>query len=387
MSPKFVSSLTSKLFLDGRYQFWSLQIAGWTSLAFLFYFNLTAISGPTDIAYVLHPGVQSIIGIFVSWPLRFVFRRTWDTPAANRLVINSIAVLFAAFVWTVLRLASFVWMTHEDKNFLPEFGNWYFPSILVFFGWATLYHGIKYFLLQQEEHEELMRLSEEKKAEELRRIQAEAIAKEAQLKMLRYQLNPHFLFNTLNAIASLVNSGRTENACRMIDDLSDFLRKSLASDPVKTVSLRKEIDTLKLYLDIEQTRFADRLRLQFDLDQSALDAQVPSLILQPLAENAIKYAIAPNENGGTIRVSARTAGNYVELRVEDDGPGFAAADNSIPSTGVGLRNSNERLQSLYGKDFELRLEANEPAGARVVLVLPFSGAGPAAEEPVKQAYG
>ena len=244
------STLTRTLFLDPRYQFWSLQVVGWTGLALLVYFSLTALSGPTKIAYVLHPGVQSLIGIFVSWPLRYIFRATWTRPAPSRLTINLLAVLIMALVWTVLRLLSFVWMTQEQKNFLPEFGAWYFPSILVFLVWAALYHGIKYYLLMQDEHAELVSMSEARKAEELRRSRAESVAQEARLKMLRYQLNPHFLFNTLNAIKSLVHSGRAESASEMIDQLGDFLRASLTSDPLQTVSVRAEAETLRLYLAI-----------------------------------------------------------------------------------------------------------------------------------------
>lgn len=370
MTAETFSNLTRKLFLEPPYQFWSLQVVGWTSLAFLVYFSLTAVSRPTNIAYVLHPGVQSFIGIFVSWPLRYVFQANWDKPAWTRLTLNMTAVLFAAFVWTVLRLVSFIWMTQEEKNFLPEFGAWYFPSILIFLIWAAVYHGMNYYLLQQEEHTELLRVSEEKKTEELRRSQAEATAQEAQLKMLRYQLNPHFLFNTLNAITSLVNSGRNDSAARMIDQLSSFLRKSLDRDPLQTVSLDTELEALQLYLDIEQTRFADRLQIEFEISDEARKEKVPSLILQPLAENAIKYAIAASEDGGTIRIVACMDDQTLELAVEDDGPGFSMSDTKQQGTGVGLRNTQERLHNIYGDSFELSVTEAEPCGARVMIRIP-----------------
>jgi sensor histidine kinase YesM len=370
MTETKTSAFAALLFLRSPYQFWSLQVIGWAGLAFLVYFSLTAISRPTDIAYVLHPGVQSFIGIFVSWPLRYIFRATWNKPAWRRLSFNMLAVLLAALMWTVLRLVSFVWMTGEDKNFLPEFGNWYFPSILVFFVWAAIYHGIKYYLLQQEEHEELLRISDEKKAEELRRMQAESIAQEAQLKMLRYQLNPHFLFNTLNAITSLINSGRNETACKMIDQLSAFLRRSLDRDPLQTVSLDTEIQALRLYLEIEQTRFADRLNVEFEIDSAALDTRVPSLILQPLAENSIKHAIGPKEDGGTIRVRAAVVDDILELDVEDDGPGFSSIDREKTGIGVGLRNTKERLRTIYGDDFEFSVTEISPSGACVQIRIP-----------------
>lgn len=372
MSDKLMSTWASKLLLDPRYQFWSLQTVGWTGLALLFYFNLTAVSGPSDIAYVLHPGVQSLIGIFVSWPLRFVFRATWNRPAWSRLAINLIAMLFMAFVWTVLRLLSFIWMTQEEKNFLPEFGNWYFPSILVFFLWAALYHGIKYYLLQQEEHAELVRMSEARKTEELRRSRAESVAQETRLKMLRYQLNPHFLFNTLNAIKALVHSGRVDSASEMIDQLGDLLRTSLNSDPLQAVSVRTEIETLKVYLAIEQTRFGDRLKVEYDIDDEVLGMRVPSMILQPLAENAIKHAIAPREEGGSIRVVARAENGRLQLNVEDDGPGFSAACEIQPGAGIGLKNTRERLKTLFDDQFDVQVDSVEPSGARVVLRIPVN---------------
>jgi sensor histidine kinase YesM len=370
------------LFLEPPYVFWSLQILGWAALALLVYFSLTALSGPTDIAYVLHPGVQSLIGIFVSWPLRYVFRATWTKPAWSRLTINLLAVLSMAFVWTVLRLLTFVWMTHEEKNFLPEFGAWYFPSILVFLVWAALYHGIQYYLLQQDEHAELVSMSEARKAEELRRSRAESVAQEARLKMLRYQLNPHFLFNTLNAIKSLVHSGRAGSASEMIDQLSEFLRASLTNDPLQMVSVHAEIETLRLYLAIEQTRFVDRLRVEFDIDDDALGLRVPSMILQPLAENAIKHAIAPREEGGTIRVKALTSEGQLQLCIEDDGPGFSASNNDSLGAGVGLNNTRDRLHTLYDDQFDFRLESAEPSGARVVICIPVSATS-AATSPSK----
>ena len=380
------STLTRTLFLDPRYQFWSLQVVGWTGLALLVYFSLTALSGPTKIAYVLHPGVQSLIGIFVSWPLRYVFRATWTRPAPSRLTINLIAVLIMALVWTVLRLLSFVWMTQEQKNFLPEFGAWYFPSILVFLVWAALYHGIKYYLLMQDEHAELVSMSEARKAEELRRSRAESVAQEARLKMLRYQLNPHFLFNTLNAIKSLVHSGRAESASEMIDQLGDFLRASLTSDPLQTVSVRAEAETLRLYLAIEQTRFVDRLKVEFDIDDDVLGLRVPSMILQPLAENAIKHAIAPREEGGSIRVRAFASDGRLQLSIEDDGPGLSVTDEAPLGTGVGLNNTRDRLHTLYDDQFDFRLESAEPSGTKVVISIPVSATIAAANPSKGQAY-
>ncbi len=360
-----------KVFLDTRHQFWGFQITGWLLLAFLTYFSLTYLYHPTELAYALHPLLQSAIGVVVSWPMRGLFHYAWDKKLIVRVSVLIVAVFVFSFIWTVLRLGSFILMTSEEKDFLPEFGGWYFPGVLVFFAWAVLYHGIKYYRLLQEEHASLLKVSEEKKAVELKGAQAEAFAKEAQLKMLRYQLNPHFLFNTMNAVTSLIKTGRSESASKTIDQLSSFLRKSLDSDPLQAVTLEQEIETLRLYLEIEQTRFADRLKLEFDIDDDALTVGVPSLLLQPLAENAIKHAIAPAIDGGTIRVTASLTRDYLELAIEDSGSGSDRDDDSLdPQGGVGLSNTRDRLQTIYGGQYKIKLEPGQLGGLRVVLQIP-----------------
>jgi sensor histidine kinase YesM len=358
-------------FLDRQFQFWGFQAVGWLGLAILTYVSLTYLYGPSDWPYILHPFVQSLLGILISWPMRPIFRWLWDKGPVLRLATIALSVLLFSFVWTVVRLWTFVLMTQEEKSFLPEFGGWYFPGVLVFAGWAALYHGIKFYHLLQEEHAELLRVAEEKKAAELKHSRAEAVAQDAQLKMLRYQLNPHFLFNTMNAIASLVNSNNGDRACTVIDKLSTFMRRSLDSDPLTPVTVSKEIETLKLYLEIEQVRFADRLQLEFEIDEEASRLLVPSLLLQPIAENAIKHAIAPLVGGGTIRIKASVLDEQLELIVEDTGPGIAGlGENELPTNGVGLRNTWERLTTIFGDEFSVRLEPASPSGLRVRLRLP-----------------
>ena len=374
-----------KAFLDPKYQFWSIQVVGWFSFALLTYFTLTAVYGQTDWPYLLHPLVQSMLGILVSWPMRRIFRNSWHKKAVVRIAIIIATVMILAFVWTVLRIGTFVWMTGETKNFLPEFGPWYYPGVTIFFGWAAGYHGFKYYRLLQEEHSSLLRIAEEKRAEELKRSRAEAIARDAQLRMLRYQLNPHFLFNTLNAVTSLVSTGKNDRACNTIDQLSTFLRKSLDSDPLQPVTLRKELETLRLYLEIEQTRFVDRLQLRFEVDAAAQDVKLPNLLLQPIAENAIKHAIAPSVDGGMITVRGSIQGDMLEIHVEDTGPGLAEPPSS---GGVGLRNTQERLQTTYGDRFSLEMQSVVPTGLRVVLRVPAeTGEDSAPEALARAAHG
>jgi sensor histidine kinase YesM len=385
MAPAERNQWLVKAFLDPKYQFWSIQVVGWFGFALLTYFTLTAVYGQTDWPYLLHPLVQSLLGILVSWPMRWIFRNSWHRHVIARIAIIIATVMILAFVWTVLRIGTFVWMTGETKNFLPEFGPWYYPGVTIFFCWAAGYHGFKYYRLLQEEHSSLLRIVEEKRAEELKRSRAEAIARDAQLRMLRYQLNPHFLFNTLNAVTSLVSTGRNDRACNTIDQLSTFLRKSLDSDPLQPVTLRKELETLRLYLEIEQTRFVDRLQLRFDVDDAAHDVKLHNLLLQPIAENAIKHAIAPSVDGGTITVRGSIQGDMLEIHIEDTGPGLA---ENPSGGGVGLRNTQERLQTTYGDRFSLEMQSVVPTGLRVVLRVPAeTGEGSAPESLVRAAHG
>lgn len=176
---------------------------------------------------------------------------------------------------------------YEKVSFLEG----YVSGWTVMLAWSALYFAIKYYRIFQEVRESALKSA--------------AMAHEAQLKMLRYQLNPHFLFNTLNAISTLVLEQQTELANRMVTRLSSFLRYSLDSDPMQRVTLRQELVALQLYLDIEKVRFEERLRLQVDVSDEAQEAMIPSLLLQPLVENAIKYGIARAEAGGHLRIAAR----------------------------------------------------------------------------------
>jgi LytS/YehU family sensor histidine kinase len=195
--------------------------------------------------------------------------------------------------------------------------------------------------------------------------------KESELQFLKSQINPHFLFNTLNAISALVQTKDTSRANTMIVQLSDFLRYSLDNDPIQRVSLNEELRALKLYLNIEQTRFGSRLELEFDVTPAAEAVKIPSLILQPLVENAIKYAIAPMEQGGKITVLARVDGAFLELEMIDSGSETILPDPKMPSPGVGLRNTIDRLHTFYGDDYSFRLENTDNKGTRVYMRLPL----------------
>jgi two-component system LytT family sensor kinase len=193
--------------------------------------------------------------------------------------------------------------------------------------------------------------------------------------MLRYQLNPHFLFNTLNAISTLILDNQNRTANNAVTRLSEFLRYTLDQDPVKKVTLRQEIEALDLYLGTERLRFGERLRLEYAIDGPALDALVPSLLLQPLLENSLKYAVSSREQGGSIRIEGRIRGAMLEVSVIDDGPGLRDGAPTNERRGVGLRNTRERLAVLYGEHHRFAVLNSHP-GLRVDMALPLELAPP-----------
>jgi two-component system LytT family sensor kinase len=204
---------------------------------------------------------------------------------------------------------------------------------------------------------------------ELRASQLEAQVAQARLGTLKAQLQPHFLFNTLNAIVVLVRQQKGRQAEETLARFSDLLRAVLADMEAQEVSLARELEYLKLYLSIEQLRFSDRLRVEFDVDPEVLDAAVPHMGLQPIVENAIRHGVGARSTPGVISIRAHRNGDQLHLTVRDDGPGFSA-QCAQAGMGLGLANTRARLKQLYGENAELRTESAEAGGAIVTLVLP-----------------
>ena len=205
------------------------------------------------------------------------------------------------------------------------------------------------------------------RARELKSSQLEARLAQAQLQALKMQLQPHFLFNTLHAISTLVHRD-PNGADRMISRLSDFLRLTLENSGIQEVPLRVELEFLDKYLEIEQVRFGSRLTVRHDVDPAALDLLVPNLILQPLVENAVRHGIAPRAAGGRVDIRARKVKERLEIEIGDDGPGLAAG--ALLTEGVGLRNTRERLRQFFGADHDFELNDGSAGGFRVRLDVP-----------------
>jgi two-component system, LytTR family, sensor kinase len=192
----------------------------------------------------------------------------------------------------------------------------------------------------------------------------------AQLNALRRQIEPHFLFNTLNAVAGLVREKRNAAAVDMIAGLSDFLRRVVEDSDRQQVPLAEELEFAQKYLDIQKVRFADRLQVSVDVPPELFPAQVPSLILQPMIENAVKHGIAKRIQGGAIRIAAFCSNGMLTLRVYNDGPSLPA-DWETAGSGIGISNARTRLQTLYGDRFELNMRNQSPGGVEVSVSVPF----------------
>ena len=224
-------------------------------------------------------------------------------------------------------------------------------------------HVVDYYHRYREEELKISRLKAELAEAQLR-------VTEAQLQALKMQLHPHFLFNTLNSISVLMTEDVTA-ARRMLTRLSDLLRASLENVGTQEVSLREELDFLQNYLEIEQTRFHDRLTVRMEIEPRALDARVPNLILQPLVENAIRHGIAPRAQPGLIEIYAARENGIVQLKVRDNGAGLGSASPETLIKGIGLSNTQARLKQLHGGAHNFEIRNVRGGGLEVTISFPF----------------
>ena len=367
---------------DQKRLFWILQIGGWLAWGLLGKWAYTQITlGEFIPNYFSYVAIITAIGLVITLGLRLVYRFVWTRPVWVRVVAFVAGSAAAGWLWIQARSALYVnwieskkdiseWLEkmgpaaelYERVSFLESFTG----SLTVMLAWSTLYFAIKYAGLFREMRESALKSA--------------AMAHEAQLKMLRYQLNPHFLFNTLNAISTLILEQQTELANRMVTKMSSFLRYSLDNDPMQKITLRQELQALKLYLDIEKVRFEERLNLDLDISEDSERALIPSLLMQPLVENAIKYGIVQSEGGGHLRIAAKVFAGDLLIELSDDGPGLQLVDGEPPeSNGVGLRNTRERLVELYGNRHSFRLSKTEPQGLTIHIRIPFETSEDTAE--------
>jgi LytS/YehU family sensor histidine kinase len=237
-------------------------------------------------------------------------------------------------------------------------------SWLFFFAaWSAFYIAM---LAQSEAH-----------GAEQRAADAEAAAQTAQLQALRYQINPHFLFNTLNSLSSLVMTGRSDRAETMLLALSTFFRTSLSLDPAADISLAQEIDLQRLYLDIEKARFPDRLKVEIDVPEQLQSARLPALILQPIVENAIKYGVSKTRQKVLIRITGEALSDG-RMAITVSNQLANGGKNELPAvthegTGLGLANVSERLDTRFGAKADCRFGPMNAGGYKVTLTMPVQG--------------
>jgi|GEM_PF-76788 len=319
--------------------------------------------------------IAATFGAAITFLVYLAMRRTAAWSLRGKAVTAALLCLPAALAFTSVNYTLFYLLKPLDPDKLDPMWrgmgelemafrsivetalSWYF----LFAAWAALYVAMSY--------------ATQLRAADRRAAMLERQAQDAQLRALRYQINPHFLFNTLNSLSSLVLTQRTDTAERMIMNLSTFFRTTLSADPTADVSLEEEIKLQRLYLDIEQIRFPDRLKVEVDVPEPLLSARVPVLLLQPVVENAVKYGVARSRTPVTIRVSAYEEAGRLHIKVKDDGevPAEAADgdEGGNASTGVGMRNVCDRLVARYGVQAGCFHGPDPEGGYTVHVVLPI----------------
>jgi two-component system LytT family sensor kinase len=284
-------------------------------------------------------------------------------------VLGALALCIAwASLGTALRLVMFPIPPVRDA--LRDYASWILTTlpfgVSIYFAVVGIEHALFYFAEAREREMQAVRLAGQ--------------LAESRLSALRMQLNPHFLFNSLNAITVLVRDRNTAAAERMLDLLSDVLRQVLRADTAHETRLSTEVAFVERYLAIEQVRFSDRLRPRIAVDPAVRDAVVPTFVLQPLVENALRHGIAQRASAGLLDLTARRDGEDLVLTVQDDGPGLETL-SPPPSSGVGLANTRARLATLYG-DRASVLVTNAAEGGTVATVrMPFRQAPPGGDDP------
>jgi hypothetical protein len=352
-----------------------LQLGGWIAFGtFVWALNIADIGPiPSTLEQLLWVGC----GFLLTLGFRWAFRRSCSAGWSYTSLIALAAVLsvVAAPIWYVVfmnllrvsiegpvqALGLGAMFAHEasevaaNPQWWPPIGYWmYFTSLLS--TWCSLYFGIKAML--------------DLEAERARSVRALKLAESARLRALQSQLNPHFLFNALNGIATLIREGERARAADTVDTLSDFLRSTLQKLDSPEISVREELAFVEQYLRIQRLRFGSSFRATVDADPETHDAFVPTLILQPLVENAVRHGVLARAQGGSLSVSIRRRDEVLVITVEDDGPGLA--DEGAHPYGVGLKNSAERLAALYGDDAHMSVGARpQGRGFVVVVFLPF----------------
>jgi signal transduction histidine kinase len=320
-----------------------------------------------------------ITGFVVTLILRSLYRRARAqsrTPLASALLIFSLSFAGAAIWREIQNLLFQVYASVAISGNVAvrlvaiPLGALLYDGF-VLFAWSLLYYGVNDWVELERQRE--------------RATKAEAMAQAARLCALQSQLEPHFLFNTLNAISTLVVEGQNSAAASMIARLSDFLRLSLDATETPEISVAEELEFVRRYLEIEQVRFGDRLKVAIDVPADAMHGLVPALVLQPLVENAVKHGVLPREKGGSVTVTVTRNNGTLQLRVADDGPGLPVG--APVARAVGLSNTAARLAELYADKASFSLDSSPGGGVTATMEIPFRTAAPRFEDGITQGEG
>jgi two-component system, LytTR family, sensor kinase len=331
------------------------------------YFNFRATSERMDLWELVVPQLVRATMWSLQLPLILQLGRLLPPTRARALAFHFFASFTVMATFYLGRMAGYpLFFGEKWQGFWGMAGTYFYGRNIVdmLFYWAALGFG------QGLEYHRRYR------SEELRAVELESKLIETELRVLKHQLNPHFLFNTMNTIAVLVRENRNDDAVRLIARLSTLLRMSLENTRVQTVTLRQELEFLTRYLEIQKARFGDKLNFRTEVESAAYDAVIPNLILQPAVENAILHGIAEKTAPGMVEISARVRDRRLELQVRDDGPGFEMNPGGPLSEGIGLTNTRVRLERHYGKNSQMVLRSERGKGVTVSMVLPFQPAHP-----------
>lgn len=352
--------------------FWYCQFGFWVFIALVSFGTLNIWFEQYQLSYFSHVLVQSALGLLLSIFLQKSFLAIWYQSNQLRLWVGLGLIFAASLVWTVGRMFLFIVMTGE-QDIWWNFGGWYFSGIFIYMCWTAMFHGVMYYQLLQREHQILLDSQDKIQEEYVKRIEAQAVARDAQLKMLRYQLSPHFLSNTLNSVNALIEMEQGELAQRTVVNLSKFLRYLLDHDPDSKVTVKQEINALMLYLDIEKVRFGERLSIALKVDEKAEVGLIPSLLLQPIVENSMKHAISKHENGGEIRVSVKLEGMNLKIELSDSGKGTSNHNSSEENKNrsIGMQNISSRLETIYPDGHQFKYEAQPQGQFKTLIEIPF----------------
>jgi len=328
--------------------FWSVQLAGW-----LLYMTVNVVSSipyrhrPEFLSYCAFRGAMFLTAFLSSFAMYAICHWLWRNQVPMlRVVVVCVAASYplgilgaAASFWSEIHLAGAPSPLNWDTIFAAAPG-----AAFILIAWSALYFAIKHYFALEQKSRQLV-------ASEMLAIEAQSLAREMQLRALRYQLQPHFLFNTLNAISTLVLDNQPRVASQMISHLGNLLRSTLDSPDRDVVSLAEEIAVTEQYLAIEEVRFGSRLKVRLNLDRLAMQNQVPRLLLQPLVENAIRHGIAKRAEGGSIVICATTCNATLSVQITNELPevtGSPVHNEANSWGGLGLVNVRKRLEQAFG---------------------------------------